>query len=101
MKLTAKKILNDPQLFSKIFLKILDKDKNLVPFHFNKAQEHFQTNRTGRDLILKARQLGFSTLIQGEMFRKTVTSTQTTITLAHDAETTQKLRRMADRFYEH
>lgn len=101
MKLTAKKILNDPQLFSKTFLKILDKDKNLVPFHFNKAQEHFQANRTGRDLILKARQLGFSTLIQGEMFRKTVTSTQTTITLAHDAETTQKLRRMADRFYEH
>lgn len=101
MKLTAKKILNEPQLFSKTFLKILDKNKNLVPFHFNKAQAHFQANRTGRDLILKARQLGFSTLIQGEMFRKTVTSTQTTITLAHDAETTQKLRRMADRFYEH
>lgn len=82
-------------------MKILDKEKNLVPFRFNKAQKHFQANRTGKDLILKSRQLGFSTLVQGEMFRKTVTSTQTTITLAHDAETTQKLRRMADRFYEH
>jgi hypothetical protein len=100
-KPTKKQVLSDPALFATKFLKILDKDKNLVPFRYNKAQAHFQANRTGRDLILKARQLGFSTLVQGEMFRKTVTSTQTTITLAHDAETTQKLRRMADRFYEH
>jgi hypothetical protein len=98
---TKKQVLNSPDLFAVKFLKILDKDKHLVPFRYNKAQAHFQANRTGRDLILKARQLGFSTLIQGEMFRKTVTSTQTTITLAHDAETTQKLRRMADWFYEH
>ena len=97
---TPKKIANSPRLFAKKFLKVLDKDKRLVPFKWNKAQVHFFNNRSGRDLILKARQLGFSTLIQGEMFRRTVTSTQTTITLAHDAETTQKLRRMADRFYE-
>lgn len=94
------KIANNPQRFSKIFLKILDKDKKLVPFKWNTAQVHYHEHKTSHDLILKARQLGFSTLIQGEMFRKTVTSTQTTITLAHDAETTQKLRRMADRFYE-
>ena len=98
---TPNQIANDPRLFSRAFLRILDKDKKLVPFVWNKAQTHFYQNRTGRDLILKARQLGFSTLQQAEMFRKTVTSTQTTITLAHDAETTQKLRRMADRFYEH
>ena len=99
--LTASQIINNPPDFARVFLRILDKDKKLIPLVWNKAQAHFQANRTGRDLILKARQLGFSTLIQGEMFRKTVTSTQTTITLAHDAETTQKLRRMADRFYEH
>ena len=98
---TPKQITQNPSEFARVFLRILDKDKKLVPFRWNKAQAHFQENRTGRDLILKARQLGFSTLIQGEMFRRTVTGTQTTITLAHDAETTQKLRRMADRFYEH
>lgn len=97
---TPKKTASNPSLFARKFLRILDKDKRLVPFKWNKAQAHFYEHRTGHDLILKARQLGFSTLIQGEMFRKTVTSTQTTITLAHDAETTQKLRRMADRFYE-
>jgi hypothetical protein len=94
------KIAANPRKFARVFLRVLDKEKNLVPFAWNKAQQHFHEHQTGRDLILKARQMGFSTLIQGEMFRKTVTSTQTTITLAHDADTTQKLRRMADRFYE-
>ena len=98
---TPSQIVNNPPEFARVFLRILDKDKKLKPFLWNKAQAHFHANRSGRDLILKARQLGFSTYTQGEMFRRTVTSTQTTITLAHDAETTQKLRRMADRFYEH
>lgn len=93
-------IANNPADFARVFLKILDKDKQLKPFIWNKAQTHLHQHLTGRDLVLKARQLGTSTFRQGEMFRRTVTSTQTTITLAHDAETTQKLRRMADRFYE-
>lgn len=93
-------VLSNPELFSKYFLKILDKDKMLVPFFWNDAQRDFHKNRTGRDLILKARQLGFSTYIQAELFRRAVTSTQTTMTMAHDSETTQKLRRMADRYWE-
>lgn len=98
---TPKQIANNPQSFANTFLRILNKDKRLVRFRWNKAQAHFHAHRTGRDLILKARQLGFSTYIQGELFRREVTSTRTSITLAHDTETTQKLRRMADRFWEH
>lgn len=98
---SPQQIVNNPAEFAALFLKVLDKEKHLVPFRWNKAQAHFQANRTGRDVILKARQLGFSTLIQGEMFRRTVTGTRTTMTLAHDADTTAKLRLMADRFYEH
>ena len=97
---TPTQIANNPADFARVFLKIQDKEKRLVPFVWNNAQAHFHAHRTGRDLILKARQLGFSTYVQGEMFRRTVTSTRTTITLAHDADTTAKLRLMADRFYE-
>lgn len=97
--LTPPQVAASPELFASTFLRILDKQKVLMPFRWNKAQRHFQANRTGRDIILKARQLGFSTLVQGEMYRRTVTSTRTTMTLAHDDETTQKLRRMADRFW--
>lgn len=93
--------INSPDDFAWVFLKILNKQKRLIPFQWNRAQAHFHANRTGRDLILKARQLGFSTLIQGEMFRRVVTATRSTMTLAHDADTTQKLRLMADRFYQY
>jgi len=98
---TQKEVINDPVLFAEHFLWIRDKEKQLVRLRYNKAQRHFLEHRTGRDLILKARQLGFSTAVQGEMFRRIVTSTRTTMTMAHDSETTQKLRRMADRFWEH
>jgi hypothetical protein len=99
-EVTEAQAINNPETFAELFLKILDKEKRLTPFRWNKAQAHFHANRTGRDLILKARQLGFSTYVQGEMFRRTVTQTRTTITLAHDADTTAKLRIMADRYWE-
>lgn len=98
---TPSQIANDPREFARVFLRIRDKEKRLIPFLWNRAQADFHAARTGRDIILKARQLGVSTYVQGEMFRRTVTSTRTTITLAHDADTTQKLRRMADRFWEY
>lgn len=99
--LTPNEVVRDPETFASVFLRIRDKEKNLVPLNWNRAQRHFHANRTGKDLILKARQLGFSTYIQGEMYRRTVTGTRTTMTMAHDTETTDKLRRMADRFWEH
>ena len=100
MTISPHKIASDPRLFASTFLKILDKKKALVPFQWNRTQIDFNAHRTGRDLILKARQLGMSSYIQGEMFRRTVTSTRSTITLAHDDTTTGLLRRMADRYYE-
>ena len=93
--------IQEPEVFARYFLKILDKEKNLVPFAWNKAQRHFNENRTGRDLILKARQLGFSTYIQAEMYHRLVIDTRTSMTMAHDIDSTQKLRRMADRFWEY
>ncbi len=94
-------VLFNPEIFAGIFLKILDKNKNLVPLNYNRAQRHFMNNRTGRDIILKARQLGFSTAIQGELFRRAITGTVTSMTMAHDDGTTQKLRRIQERFWEH
>jgi len=99
--LTPKEIASDPRLFARTFLRILNKDKALVPFVWNKMQIDLHRNRTGKDIVLKSRQLGASTYVQGEMFRRTVTGTRTTITLSHDADATAKLRLMAARFYEH
>ncbi len=46
-------------------LRIIDKTGTEVPFVLNKAQKMFIERATGRDIILKARQEGFSSLIGG------------------------------------
>ena len=42
---------------------IIDKDKKEVPFILNKAQVHFLENLTDRNVILKARKMGFSSVL--------------------------------------
>ncbi len=51
---------------------IIDETGKEVPFRMNTAQEQFFTDRHGFDLILKARQLGFTTLIQIDMLDQCV-----------------------------
>lgn len=100
MVLSPSQIFFNPETFAETFLRVLDKNKNLVPLRYNKAQRHFLANRTPKSIVLKARQLGFSTLLQAELFRLVTTGTATTLTLTHLDSTTQALRRMSDRFYE-
>lgn len=90
--------IHDFEQFCAVFIRILDKKRRLVPLHLNRAQKHFIQHMGQRNIILKARQLGFSTVIQAYIFWQAVTSPQSTILLAHDDETTQKLRRMFRRF---
>jgi len=99
--LIPKQIASDPQLFAATFLKILDKQKRLIPFRWNAAQRKLFSELTGHDIILKSRQLGMTTLINGEIFRQAVTRTTNALTLTHSGDATAKLRLMADRFYEH
>lgn len=49
------------------FYKIKDKDGKVVPFRMNGDQEKFLAERHGMDIILKARQKGFTTVIQLDM----------------------------------
>jgi hypothetical protein len=93
--------LTDDALFCETFLRVQDKDKRLVPLRLNAAQRDYLARRTGRDIVLKARQLGFSTLIQALFFKRCVTSTQTALTMCHLDATTQALRRVVERFYDH
>ena len=96
---TPKTIINSPEKFASKFLKILDKNKKLVPLRWNRVQRDLHSKRTGRDLILKFRQGGVSTYIQGEIFRRAVTKTTTSISLTHHSDLTDKFRLMIDRFY--
>lgn len=97
---TPYRVASDAEAFAAQFERVLTKDKRTVPFIWNRAQRDLHSKRTGRDLVLKARQLGVSTYIQGELFRRLVTSTRTAITLAHLDSATATFRLMADRFWE-
>lgn len=88
-----------PELFARHMLKIMDKRDQMIPLIYNPLQLHYLKNRTNRDIILKARQIGFSTAIQAEHFRYAITRPSRILTLMDKAENTQNMRDMADRFY--
>lgn len=56
-----KKNLSNKEWRVNHFYKIRDKNKNLITFKRNRAQEHFGNNAHTRNIILKSRQLGFTT----------------------------------------
>ena len=54
------------------FYKIKNKQKQLVTFKKNKAQRDFDKNKHCRNIILKSRQLGFTTLEAIDMLDDTL-----------------------------
>ncbi len=79
---------------------IQTKSDEVIRFTRKPAQQRFLEARTGRDLVLKARQVGISTAIQGDYFVRAITERVRCATLAHDDPGTQFLRAMADRFWQ-
>ena len=101
--------LRDFEKFAQKFLVIRTKSGKPEPFVFNRAQTYLnqrlemQRKATGkvRAVILKGRQQGCSTLIQGRFFHKVVTTRgKKAFILTHDKEATKNLFTMAVRFNE-
>lgn len=92
---------DDPVKFAATYLKILDKDDHLVPLLYKPAQIEYLANRTNRDLVLKARQLGISTAEQADSYRLYTTNTVRMAVMAHEDKTTQIMRRMVLRFHDY
>lgn len=101
--------INSLPFFAHKALKIKTKAGELTPFVFNRAQEYLhkrledQKKRTGRvrALILKGRQQGCSTYVGARFYHQsTVTSGKSVFILSHEAETTNALFAMVDRFYQ-
>lgn len=97
---SLQQVMTDQALFAETFLRILDKEKRLVPLRYFKIQRHSMQHETRRTLKIKPRQPGFTTMEASKTFKLATTQTITSITLAHLDVTTQAIRRMADRFYE-
>ncbi len=82
-------------------LKIRDKHGALVRLSPNRAQAEFARLASGRDIVLKARQLGMTTWIAARFFVATITRPGTlTVQVAHDQRSAEEIFRIVHRFLE-
>lgn len=91
------------------FLKIRTKDGSLTALRLNEPQQRlyetiarrYREKKPVRVIVLKARQMGFSTLTEGIIFWATATRENTdSMIIAHKDEATANLFRMSKLFYE-
>lgn len=91
------------------YVKIRDKNSKIIPLKFNEPQIKYynvvkhlkEQNKPVRIVILKARQLGFSTATEGIFFKETVTKSNiSTVIVAHTEEATNNLFEMNKLMYE-
>src|ERR1035437_7121699 len=88
------KQLMDPKFYMENIFKIKGKVRGLIPFIFNEAQKDFTNafKKYNRLIILKARQIGFSTLICGLFYHKTIMTPGTnTAIIGYNSDLTSEL----------
>jgi hypothetical protein len=96
----ASAIPDDFASFAAQHLWIINKAGQWQRLVLNDIQLDLVSKLTGRDLILKPRQVGTSTLMRALVFYESIRGTTSSAAMAHDSETTQKLRRMDKRFFD-
>ena len=95
--------------FIQNFLKIRTKEGTVVPLVLNApqrrlyeaVQQQWRAGKPVRIIILKARQMGFSTLVEAIIFFLTATARYVeSMIVAHEEKSTDNLFRMSKRFYD-
>lgn len=98
----------NPRIYIPNFLKVRSKEGQIVPFKLKKAQlkclETMEKLQRGgkpvRVIVLKARQVGFSTLIEALAYNKTSTQYNfNSYIIAHEDQATQNLYDMFKRYH--
>ncbi len=81
------------------FFRVRNKSGKIVRFKFNPVQERYWPELSTRDIILKARQQGFSTLVLGWFLSECLLHENTrAVIVSHDRDATSKLL-MRARFF--
>ena len=94
--------LKDPKFYLENFCKIKGKTPGLIPFILNQAQlDLYNTMRKAhRVIILKARQIGFSTAVTGYFYHNTITTPGTnTALIGYNSDLTAELLDKVKTFY--
>ena len=98
------------QAYLETYLKIRSKEGALLPLHLNEPQKklykaltaQYKAGKPMRAIVLKARQMGFSTLTEGILFKRTATRFHTRSgIIAHTDEAAAGLFSITKRMYAH
>lgn len=104
-----KRLYTDFRFYAKHALKVRTKSGDITPFVLNKAQgllleaidNQLATDGKVRIIILKARQMGLSTVVGGWLYHQTSQrKAQKTIVVTHLAESTKSLFDMTKRYHD-
>lgn len=83
-------------------LEIEDKQKNLIPMKLKRIQASVIADMTGRDIIVKPSQVGFSSAIIGDWLLDTIINPGTvSVIISHEEFITQRLLLKAQAYYDH
>ena len=83
---------NDLRWLIETCFSLVNKDSHKVPFLFNPAQDHYWPRISSRDIILKARKEGFSTIRLARMVAKCMTmKNRHCVVVSHEEKSTQRL----------
>lgn len=105
----VKKYRNSLPIFFSECLNIKDKYSNLTPLHLNSSQSRLHINiektrqagRKVRKVLLKSRQIGFSTYTEARAFSKVLfTPNYNAFIIAERVASTQNIFEMAQRYYD-
>lgn len=103
------KLKNDKGWYIEKFLKIRDKRAQIIPFTLNTAQKLVLAQiekdeaegKPKRYIVLKARQMGLSTLFEGLIFQDTAThDNKNSLIIAHEEAASSNLFNMSKLYYE-
>lgn len=92
--------MKDFRLFAKNFIKIIDNNGDTIPFTLNPEQEQFTNEMVKYNIILKGRQIGFTTWSLAYMLYSACTKPDTNyLMMTHHNKVTQSLLRRINKMY--
>ena len=93
---------DDPKYIIESGFWVIDKNKDPVPFIFNNSQNIFYNERSTRDDLVKAGQLGQSTMIEAILTVKfLLVPNSWSVVISHEEEATKRLFEKVDFFLTH
>jgi len=98
-----KDLIHDPDelRYVKAFMKIPNKQRQDVPFIPYPVQQRLIDNHSNRDVWVKDSQCGSTSIVSSVMLKRTITHPNTTtVIMAHDEFTTQRLLHRVQVFYD-